>query len=458
MARDQPVVRLPTLHADQVRAYWAYLKFPRFVFRAGRRYGKTKFLEAIVADAAFKGGKVGFFTPEVKYGAEPFLNLKAALEPLVDTSSRVEGVIRLAPTKQQDGIVRQGQVDFWSLRDNELAGRGRSYDLVVFDEHAFNKPSVKDTWEKAVRPTLFDRSGRAIFASNTRGIDDDNHFFQLHQMVEAQEPGWGEWHAPTAANPLLPMRRADESEADHAIRRAEAIEEIRRENAPLVFEQEFEANFVSWAGEAFFHLDKMFENGQPVEPPAHCDAVFATIDTATKTGKDNDGTAVCYWARTMPGFGPHELVLLDWDCQQIEGSLLEAWLPTVFQRLEGFATLCKARAGSIGAFIEDKSSGMVLLQQADRRGWPAHPIDSKLTSMGKVERAISVSGYFYQGKVKITRDAHEKTSVFKGATANHFIKQVTSFRVDDKDPHRQDDLLDAMCYGVSISMGNAEGW
>ena len=42
--------------------------------------------------------------------------------------------------------------------------------------------------------------------------------------------------------------------------------------------------------------------------------------------------------------------------------------------------------------IEDKNSGTILLQQALRRGMPAQAIDSKLTAVGKDERALNVSG------------------------------------------------------------------
>jgi hypothetical protein len=120
--------------------------------------------------------------------------------------------------------------------------------------------------------------------------------------------------------------------------------------------------------------------------------VFAVIDTASKTGTDNDATAVTYFAlnRRQPGRSP--LVILDWDIAQIEGAILETWLPSVFQRLEELARLCRARAGAMGAFIEDKNSGTILLQQAQRRGMLVHAIDSKLTAMGKDERAINVSG------------------------------------------------------------------
>jgi hypothetical protein len=48
--------------------------------------------------------------------------------------------------------------------------------------------------------------------------------------------------------------------------------------------------------------------------------------------------------------------------------------PGVFERLEQLARLCGARHGALGAFIEDKNSGTILLQQAARRNWTAHPI------------------------------------------------------------------------------------
>jgi len=76
-------------------------------------------------------------------------------------------------------------------------------------------------------------------------------------------------------------------------------------------------------------------------------------------------------------------MILDWDIVQIEGALLETWLPIVFRRLGELAQQCGARMGSLGALIEDKNSGTILLQQALRRGMPAQAIDSKLTAMGK---------------------------------------------------------------------------
>jgi hypothetical protein len=104
----------------------------------------------------------------------------------------------------------------------------------------------------------------------------------------------------------------------------------------------------------------------------------------SKTGTDHDATAVTFFAldnlsRRAP------LLILDWDIAQIEGALLETWLPMVFDRLEELSRLCGGRHGSVGVWIEDKNSGTILLQQAIRRQWPATAIDSKLTAVSQAE-------------------------------------------------------------------------
>lgn len=188
--------------------------------------------------------------------------------------------------------------------------------------------------------------------------------------------------------------------------------------------------------------------------PRHCDTVFAVIDTASKTGTDNDATAVTYFAYSQHAVGP-PLLILDWDVVQIEGALLEGWLPQVFRRIEELARQCGARMGATGAWIEDKNSGTILLQQASRRGMPAAAIESKLTAMGKDERAIAVSGHVHRGQVKYTNHAFNKTSVYKGRSRNHLVEQVEGFRVGDKKSEREDDLLDTFCYGIALALDDA---
>lgn len=423
--------------------------------RCGRRWGKNVFGESVAMSDAMKGRLVGWFAPENKRLKESYNVIADGLEKIKKSSNKTDGMIE---------TITRGKIEFWSLED-ENAGRSRKYHRIIIDEAAFTKPKAIDTWLRSIQPTLTDYDGSALVMSNTKGIDPDNLMWQL---CNEKKHGFVDFHAPTTSNPLIPFRKPNENPQDWMLRRQAYFENLRANTPPLVFQQEFLAEFVDWSGAAFFTRDSLTVNGQPVERPRLCEAVFAIIDTATKTGKDRDGTGVVYYALVRNHVRPvaadgtlgpaYRLVILDWDIAQMEGALLEVWLPNVFLRLQELAAQCGAIRGSIGAMIEDKNSGSVLLQHATNRRWPAFPIDSKLTAMGKDERAVSVAGYIYQGLCKISRHAFEKTTMYKEATRNHLLGQVVGFRVGDKTSAREDDLLDCFCYGAAVAFGNEEGF
>ena len=252
----------------------------------------------------------------------------------------------------------------------------------------------------------------------------------------------------------------------------EALERIRVNVGPYVWGALYQQD-PKPRGASFFDVNQLLvphetelgaDGGPlmvPVPYPTKCDITFAVIDTAIKTGQKNDSTAVAYYS--YDALTPAQpLRLLDWDIIQIEGAAQEAWLPSVIARCEELAQQVGARRGSAGLFIEDKATGTVLIQQAEndarRRNAPArvHAIDSKLTAMGKDERALSASPYVVAGKFKITEYAFNKTKVHKGRSANHFLLQWTGFRLGASDG-ASDDLLDTGTYGVAISCGNYSG-
>lgn len=417
--------------------------------RCGRRFGKTEFAQIWIRDGLVRGQECAWFAPHHMTWAEVYPQLSSPIRHLVGRSSKSSNVLRL-----KNG----GRVDFWTL-EKSISGRGRGYHRVVIDEAAFAKNgdnktdgSMMEIWEKSIKPTLLDVEGEALICSNTAGKNPDNFFYNI---CTDSKYGFAEYHATTADNPVLPKRLDGETTEKWLRRREEMIAGLKRDNDPLVFAQEYLAEFVDWAGVAFFSRDKLLEDGRPSSTPTVCDTVFAVIDTASKTGTDNDATAATFFAYDRTN---NCLWILDWDVVQIEGALLETWLPTVFQHLETLASQCHARFGSSGAWIEDMNSGTILLQQARRRGWRAQAIDSKLTSLGKDERAISVSGYVHRGWVKITGYAFDKVTAYKQKSRNHFLEQVEGFRIGNKKDDREDDLLDTFCYGIAVALGNNEGF
>jgi hypothetical protein len=104
----------------------------------------------------------------------------------------------------------------------------------------------------------------------------------------------GEFHATTMDNPVLPKRLQNETPEAWMERRTRLLESLRTDNDPLVYAQEHKAEFVDWAGVAFFAQEKLLVNNQPVLFPAHCECMFAAIDTASKTGTEHDATTFCY--------------------------------------------------------------------------------------------------------------------------------------------------------------------
>ncbi len=438
--KSEAVIRFVKFHDDQKRVYRAFKgqKRARIVLRAGRRYGKTTLLEQLAARWALNGEKVGWFSPNYKLLLPSFKRIAKLLKGSIAHKSKTEGIIELVPT---EGRAEGGSIEFWTLNDED-AGRSRHYDRVIIDEAGLVLKGLKDIFEQAIEPTMLDTGGSCYMAGTPKGVSDESLFYLA---CTDKSLGWTEFHVPTQANPFL---------------NADAIADLEARTDPMVYLQEYKAEFVDWRGHAFFSLGKWLDaEGKPFPEPAKCDSVYAVIDSAVKDGKGHDGTGVTYFAKSrIPLPGQRKLMIVDWDIVQIKGAMLEDWLPTVYQNLEALAERMGARFGALPPWIEDKASGTILIQQAERRGWPVEAIDGDLTSAGKDGRALSVSGYHYREEIGITQAAYDKQVRFKGVSKNHLIAQVTGYRIGDPDAaKRADDLADTYTYGVSIGLGDSEG-
>ena len=431
MKPGETIIRLPAVHAGQKTIIENATRWNQVC--CGRRWGKTYFLTRLAVETATRRQFCGIFVPQYKYFTEIWREVNSILKPIKTESNKNEGIIR---------TVTGGLVEFWTL-ENEDAGRSRKYHRVLIDEAAFAKDGqMEHQWQRAIMPTLVDYKGQAFAFSTPCGTNPDNWFYQL-----SLNPEWRKFTAPTRTNPNIPP---------------EELERIKASSHPQVWQQEFLAEFVDWSGVAFFRLTDLLEQGQPIPDPIKVyGAVFAVIDSAMKSGHEHDGTAILYCAK-QPGYmrddGQARLIILDWDIRQLDGDLLVSFYPEIQARLERLASETGALLGNVGAFAEDKGSGTILIQQAKRRGLQCHSIDSKLTAMGKDERALAASPYVSSGQVKLSEYAHNKTLTYKNVERNHLLTQVIGFRLADKDAaKRADDLLDVFTYSTILALGNDAG-
>ncbi|MFM0500352.1 hypothetical protein [Paraburkholderia caffeinilytica] len=386
-------------------------------------------MEVIAETAALRGQKVGFFFPDLTRASPTFDSIVNTLKPAIKSSNKTDLMIKL---------ITGGLIECWTLNDKH-SGRSRGYDLVLIDEASLCE-NLEEVYQLSIAPTLLLSGGPTIMAGTPLGTDEDSFFYKCCTIKEPSEKWpliWKEFHKPTSSSPLITP---------------EAIALLKTQFPPLVYAQEYEAQFVSWAGESLFKLPSLLVDGHGAEYPQVCEMVFATVDTAVKDGAENDGTAVCYWAINKYGKGA-PLTVLDWQIEQITADMQVNWMPSIFKRLEELAKACRARYGSIGVFIEDRQTGTMLLQHGEKVGWDTHGIPGELTQIGKSGRASLSSGPVFQGRVKLSQYAFDKVTEYKGITRNHLVTQVMSFSLGDKQAYkRADDLADCFFYGVLVAL------
>jgi len=218
---NEVTLRLPKRHAAQRQVVTEARRFN--VMACGRRFGKTTLgLDVLISEkgGALDGYPVAWFAPNSKLFDEVWHEAKRLLRPI---ATRVDS--------QQNAItlVTGGRVDFWTLHNTDAPGIGRKYARVVIDEAAIAS-KLHRQWPMAIRPTLTDYSGDAWFLSTPRGA---NYFKTL---FERTDEGWKSWQMPTVTNPHINPAE---------------VEAAKAELPRLVYEQEYEAKFVTEFGAVF---------------------------------------------------------------------------------------------------------------------------------------------------------------------------------------------------------------
>jgi hypothetical protein len=204
-------IRLHKLHPGQRRVAEHPARFR--VVMCGRRYGKSALGIRLACDAALKGQPVGWFAPSYKLALEAWRELSQRLQPIVARQNEQDKRMEL---------VTGGVIEIWTL-DTQDPARGRKYALAIIDEAGIAK-DLLDVWQAAIRPTLVDMGGRALFLGTPKGRR--HGFVTLFTRGDTgQDPDWQSFRASTLENPYIPP---------------EEIEAARKELPPDIFAQEFE--------------------------------------------------------------------------------------------------------------------------------------------------------------------------------------------------------------------------
>ena len=416
------VIRLPSgpLHAGEIEALLVAQENRFSAWKCGRRFGKTATLIALAIDRVLLGQSVGYFAPAYKLSSPTFKAIKHALAPVIASVNASDGLIE---------VKGGGSVEVWTLQ-HPYAGRSRRYHVVEIDEAAFGTDDLVEIYQAAILPTLLDFMGSAILASTPHGVAPTNFFYMA---CTQEEFGFlaGIYHAPSIKNPFLP---------------AQELERLRQVHHPLIFRQEFEAEFVDLSGFGLFLVERMLHpNGQPWETPKGLDYVFATIDSGVKGGVAHDASAVVYFGRDRRD---QRLYVLDWEAVELGAASLEKWFLDVAIKLRHYRQIARITNFVGPIFVEPAGLGELLIAKfpGDTRA-----IDTAIVHRGKDLRALSAEPLINGGSVRMSKAAHERVSVLKGQRLNHLISQLGGFRIGDKDAHkRSDDLLDAVAYGCIL--------
>lgn len=184
----------------------------------GRRWGKNVLGIDEAQVAALKGQAVGWMEPGYKYLLEAWLDLTFRLRPAAR---------RISEQDKRIELVTGGVIEMWTL-DNPDAGRSRAYDLVIINEAGLCRDLLA-VWQQAIRPTLTDRAGRALFLGTPKGQSHD--FSLLFRQAEQHPDEWATFRRPTTENPHIPAQEVAAARREF---------EMRGEPGVRAFLQEYE--------------------------------------------------------------------------------------------------------------------------------------------------------------------------------------------------------------------------
>lgn len=160
--------------------------------------------------------------------------------------------------------------------------------------------------------------------------------------------------------------------------------------------------------------------------------IYITADTAVKTKEWNDFTAIGVWGLTIQ----NRLRLLDMVHAKFEIPELQATMLAIWEKWKMGIGNCRCSK----IIIEDKASGMQLIQQLRRVG--GLPIIGIVPEKDKLSRMYDVLPQIAAGNVELPENESNPIS-------RELLAEAEAFSADGS--HLHDDICDMMVYGIEES-------
>ena len=385
------------MHEAQARVIRERQRFNVLV--AGRRFGKTRLGERLVAEmVAVKGKHAAWLSPTYKMLGEVWRELLDLLAPVLVSHNASENRLE---------VYGGGVLDMWSL-ENPDSIRGRHYARMIVDEAALAKNTLKETWNLILRPTLIDDQGDAFFLTTPKGRGDLMEFFDYGQDAELQE--WMSWRFSTRANPYLS---------------AGELESMRVSMPSRAIEQEIEALFIDEVLGALWTYD-MLDAGRVKSAP-QLSRIVVAIDPAVSANRDSDETGIV----AVGTDGTDGYVLAD-----ASGT----YSPDTWARK------AVALYHSLGAdrIVAEANQGGDMVKFTLKTGDPSVPVKLVHATRGKAVRAEPIVALYEQRRIHHV-----------GQLPDLETQACTWSPVDDKE---SPDRVDALVWGLSELMLKANVW
>ena len=228
----------------------------RFIhLRAGRKFGKTYFTMKKILDwLGPPNSVVWYIAPTYRQGRLISWSHIKRMIPQEAFSKKPNDADMMITLKNGSELYYMGSDDPDSLRGPKPTG-------IIFDEAAYHKA---EAWYNVVEPNIIVHKAPVIFVSTPRGF---NWFKDLEdeakRLIERGGSDWATFHFTTYDNPHIPK---------------EEIDRIKESVDPMVWKQEYMAEYESAVGRVFNEFQDTERHTRNFPLPQKFEECYRSID------------------------------------------------------------------------------------------------------------------------------------------------------------------------------------